>query len=355
MDPQGKHIAIKCQNLWKIFGKEPERILDTTRQEGLSKLEVLKRFQSVVAVANASFEVSSGEVFCIMGLSGSGKSTLIRMINRLIEPTSGHILINGQDIAGLTANELRRLRSEKIGMVFQSMALLPHRTVRENVAFPLELQHIPQARRQEIAENMLSLVALEDWGEQMPHELSGGMQQRVGLARALASDPDFLLLDEPFSALDPLIRRQLQDQFLQISRVVKKTVVFITHDLDEAMRLGDRIAIMKDGGLVQVGTAEEIVTHPRDEYVAEFVQGVSRIKLVSAQAVMESIEGYRSKEVDDLKNCPTAPANATLDHLIGLSVKTDKPIVIVENEKPIGVVTKRNLLRGIQGGQEHDA
>ncbi len=346
------NAVIECKNLWKIFGLEADRALAAVRDEGLGKAEVLERFRSVIGVANASFAVSRGELFCIMGLSGSGKSTLVRLINRLIEATSGHVLINGQDIGGLDANGLRKLRSEKIGMVFQNVALLPHRTVRDNVAFALELRNIDKEKRHHVAERMLELVSLHGWEDHMPDELSGGMQQRVGLARALAADPDILLMDEPFSALDPLIRRQLQGQFLEISAVMKKTTLFITHDLDEAIRLGNRIAITKDGVLVQIGTPEEIVTQPADDYVAEFVKGISRIKLVFARTVMQPIEA--SQAGGDLEGCATASPEDDLDKLIDLSVDTDKPILIVEDGKRVGVVTKRTLLRAIQGEKDHD-
>lgn len=342
-------VIIECKNLWKIFGDQAHKVWAAVRENGLSKAEVLEQFQSVLAVADASFEVSRGEIFCIMGLSGSGKSTLLRHINRLIDPTSGHILIHGKEINSLNANDLRKLRSEKIGMVFQNVALLPHRTVLENVAFALELRRINKENRYETAEITLDLVGLNGWGGRMPHELSGGMQQRVGLARALAANPDILLMDEPFSDLDPLIRRQLQSQFLALSTTVKKTTLFITHDLDEAIRLGNRIAIMRDGVLVQIGTPEEIVIRPMDGFVTEFVKGISRLKLVLAHSVMQPIEAYRATTRDDLSGCPTAPPEVDLDQLINLSVNTDKPILIVKDSKPVGVVTKRNLLRGIQG------
>ena len=218
------HNVIECKKVWKVFGEQTNKAVEAVRDEGLGKVEVLERFQNVVAVADVSFEVSQGEIFCIMGLSGSGKSTLLRLINRLIEPTSGHILINGQDIGNLDVRSLRTLRSKTIGMVFQHAALLPHRTVRDNVAFALELRKVSKPERDIVAEEMLDLVRLNGWEDRMPSDLSGGMQQRVGLARALAADPDILLMDEPFSALDPLIRRQLQGQFLELSLVMKKTL-----------------------------------------------------------------------------------------------------------------------------------
>jgi len=346
-------MVIECKKLWKIFGAQADKVVEAIREKRLSKVEVLERFQSVVAVVDISFEVSQGEIFCIMGLSGSGKSTLLRLINRLIEPTCGHILINGEDIGSLDPRDLRKLRSEKIGMVFQNMALLPHRTVRDNVAFALELRHVAQLERYEVAQKMLERVGLNGWEDRMPSELSGGMQQRVGLARALAADPNILLMDEPFSALDPLIRRQLQRQFLELSSVIKKTTVFITHDLDEAIRLGNRIAIMKDGVLVQIGTPEEIVTKPADDYVTEFVKGISRLTLIRAHTVMQPIDTYHGATGEDLSCFPIASPEADLNELINLSVDTDKPILIQNDRKPIGIVTKRNLLRGIQG-EEND-
>ncbi len=347
------NIVIACKKLWKIFGDQGDEVMKMVQEEGLGKTEVLERYHSVLAVADASFEVRQAEIFCIMGLSGSGKSTLLRLINRLIDPTHGHILINGQDIGTLDAKSLRTLRSETIGMVFQHAALLPHRTVRANVALALELRHVAQAERSEAAEKMLDHVGLSGWEDRMPSELSGGMQQRVGLARALAADPDILLMDEPFSALDPLIRRQLQSQFLELSSVMRKTTMFITHDLDEAIRLGNRIAIMKDGFLMQIGTPEEIVTKPVDEYVAEFVKGISRLTLVRAHTVMQPIETYHGATGDDLASLPTAPPEADLNELINLSVDTDRPILILKDNTPVGIVTKRNLLRGIQGEKDY--
>ena len=345
--------AIECARVWKIFGERAASALVAIKREHLGKDEVLKRFDCIVAVADATFAVEVGEVFCVMGLSGSGKSTLVRHINRLIEPTEGEIRIHGENIARKSAEELRRIRSERIGMVFQNMALLPHRTVLDNVAFGLELRGVAEEERRGVAERNLATVQLDGWGERFPDELSGGMRQRVGLARALAGDPDILLMDEPFSALDPLIRRQLQDQFLELKALMHKTTVFITHDLDEAIRLGDRIAIMKDGRLVQIGTPEVIVTQPADDYVADFVQGISRLKLVYAHTVMEPLERYQDSG-DRLAEWPTASETADLDELIELAVGTDDPIVVVNGDRrPVGVVNKRALLRGIQGGGDH--
>jgi len=346
--------AVECRNVWKIFGDRADEALSAVKQRGLTKEQVLEEFECVVGVADASFAAEEGEIFCIMGLSGSGKSTLVRHINRLIEPTSGDILIGDDDINALSPEQLRQIRAEKIGMVFQHTALLPHRTVRENVALGLELRNVDDQKRLRIAEEKLKLVQLNGWEDKLPSELSGGMQQRVGLARAMAADPAILLMDEPFSALDPLIRRQLQDQFLELALEMKKTTLFITHDLDEAIRIGNRIAIMKDGVIVQIGTPEEIITAPANDYVADFVKDISRLKLVYAHTVMLPFEQFISETPLDIEQCPTASHDADLDHLIDLAVEHDGPIIVTDGEKRVGVVTKRQLLRGIQGDKDND-
>ena len=344
--------SIECRNLWKIFGERADEALRAAKEDGLGKVELLSRLNCVVGVADATFSVGEGEIFCIMGLSGSGKSTLVRHINRLIEPTDGLVLFKGENVSALDAGQLRNLRSAKIAMVFQHMALLPHRNVRDNAAFALELRGVHRKARAEVAERALQMVELEGWENHYPDELSGGMKQRVGLARALAADPEVLLMDEPFSALDPLIRRQLQDQFLELSKRMRKTTVFITHDLDEAIRLGNHIAIMKDGRLVQIGTPEDIVTNPRDEYVADFVAGISRLKLVYAHTVMQPIDAWRAHGGGDLEGAPVAPPDVDLDHLVNLACDTDQPTVIAADGRMVGVVTKKALLRGIQGRRE---
>jgi glycine betaine/proline transport system ATP-binding protein len=275
----------------------------------------------------------------------------VRHVNRLIEPTAGRIIVDGEDISSKNAAEMRRLRSEKLGMVFQNMALLPHRTVRDNIAFGLELRGVPKEQRLAIAEEKLCLVRLQGFGDRHPDELSGGMQQRVGLARAMAADPDILLMDEPFSALDPLIRRQLQDQFLELASRMRKTTMFITHDLDEAIRLGDRIAIMREGRVVQIGSPSEIVRNPKDAYVADFVKGISRLKLVAAGEIMEPIESHVGLEGVDMRLCPRARIDDDLNALVDLAADTDLPIIVAANGRDVGLVTKRRLLRGIQGKQ----
>jgi len=343
--------AIECRNVWKIYGKNEKIALQAIRTENIDKKTCRDQYGCVVGVVDASFSVNRGEIFCIMGLSGSGKSTLIRHINRLIEPTEGQILINGTDISELSNADMRTLRSEKIGMVFQNMALLPHRTVLDNVAFGLEVRKVPKKERHEAAEKALALVQLDGWGNLFPKALSGGMQQRVGLARALASDPDILLMDEPFSALDPLIRRQLQDQFLELSQKLKKTTLFITHDLDEAIRIGAHIAIMKDGVLVQIGTPEEIVTNPADAYVADFVAGISRLHLVSAQSVMYPANDYLRKYPEvEAKKLPTVDADDDLDTLVEIMTDVEaNRVAVLSDGAIVGIVTRRSLLRGIQG------
>lgn len=349
--PTGDPV-VEVSEVWKIFGKRADEALNAIRQdESLGKAEVLEKYGAVVGVKDVSFDVYQSEVFCIMGLSGSGKSTLVRHINRLIEPTSGTLRIAGVDVGSLNRKQLRELRADRIGMVFQNMALLPHRTVRDNIAFALELRNIDAFTRAQTADKVIETVSLQGYGDRYPSELSGGMQQRVGLARALAADPDILLMDEPFSALDPLIRRGLQDEFLELSKVMGKTTLFITHDLDEAIRMGSRIAIMKDGEIVQIGTPEEIVTQPADDYVADFVQGISRLKLVFAHTVMTDPEAFQQAggSLEGHESWPTQSTEADLDTLIGEAVDCETPIAIREDGKLVGVVTKDVLLRGIQG------
>lgn len=343
--------AIECKSVWKIFGNKPRDALELAQKHGVDKDELFRRTGCVIGVADVSFQVARGEIFCVMGLSGSGKSTMVRHINRLIEPTAGSIMIGERDVNGLSKAELRRMRAEKFGMVFQHMALLPHRTVWDNVSMGLELRGVDPVKRRAVAAEKLQLVGLDGWGDRYPDELSGGMKQRVGLARAMAADPEILLMDEPFSALDPLIRRQLQTQFIELSKIFHKTTIFITHDLDEAIRLGDHIAIMKNGRIVQIGTPEDIVTNPKDEYVADFVAGISLVELVTAQKIMHPLSELSPAARADLGTAPRAPAGATLHELINLACESDQPIVIVDNGTEAGVVDKRTLLQGVLGGQ----
>jgi glycine betaine/proline transport system ATP-binding protein len=344
--------AIQISNVWKIFGAKADEALRAIREEGLGKAEVLETYNAVVGVADVSFDVKKGEIFCVMGLSGSGKSTLVRHFNRLLEPTDGKIEIHGTDVMALGPSELMEFRNRKIGMVFQNFALLPHRSVLDNVAMPLEIRNINKNERMRRAAKMLKTVELDAWGNKFAHELSGGMQQRVGLARALAADPEVLLMDEPFSALDPLIRRQLQDEFIKLSAVMKKTTMFITHDLDEAVRIGDRIAIMRDGRVVQIGTAEEIVMNPADEYVSDFVAGISRLTIVRAHAVMQPIDKYKASSGAPPDDAPRVKESASLSELIQLAIDSDAPIVVRDNDIDIGVITRPDILQTVIEGAE---
>lgn len=349
-------VLIDCQSLWKVFGDKSTAAMKSIAERGLGKKEVLKEFNCVVGVSNAGLQVRRGEIFCIMGLSGSGKSTLIRLLNKLITPSAGKVLVKGKDIAALAPVDLRQMRAKNIGMVFQSVALLPHRTVLENAAFGLEVQGIQKAERNKTAKAALKTVGLADWIDRYPTELSGGMQQRVGLARALASDPEIILMDEPFSALDPLIRRQLQDEFRQLTKSLGKSAVFITHDLDEAIRIGDRIAIMKDGVIIQTGTAEDIILNPADDYVAEFVAGISRLHLIKAHSVMHSVSEFqRAAPNADISSLARTTPDADIDELITLTMQTDRDaIAVVDNDQVVGVVTPRSLLMGVKGTSSHD-
>jgi len=347
--------AIQIQNVWKIFGNTSKEALDAIQNKKISKQEALEKYNSVIGVSDVSFDVKTGEIFCVMGLSGSGKSTLVRHINRLLEPTSGKILINNQDVMQFNKENLQELRNKKIGMVFQNFALMPHRSVLDNIAMPLEIRGVSKNDRLDAANNILNIVELQGWGNKYAHELSGGMQQRVGLARALAADPELLLMDEPFSALDPLIRRQLQTEFIKLSKQMKKTTVFITHDLDEAVRVGHRIAIMRDGMIVQIGTPEEIVVNPADEYVADFVKGISRLKVVQAKTIMQSIKDYENKfgTLDD--DSELVDENDLLSKLIETSISKDKPIVVSnKSDQKIGVITQSDLLKAVVEGNENE-
>src|SRR5690625_4964857 len=277
--------GIKVKNLTKVYGRKPKQAINYL-DEGKSKAEILELTGMTVGVSKANFEVNPGEIFVIMGLSGSGKSTLVRMLNRLVEPTEGEIYINGKDIAKMNREDLRNVRRKKMSMVFQNFALLPHKTILQNTEFGLEIQGVSQEEREQKAREALELVGLKEYVDMYPDELSGGMQQRVGLARALANDPDILLMDEAFSALDPLIRKDMQDELMELHQSLNKTIIFITHDLNEALRIGDRIALMKDGSIVQVGTAEEILMSPANEYVKRFVEDVDLAKVLTAGHVM---------------------------------------------------------------------
>ncbi len=276
-----QNVKVAVRNLYKIFGPHPKQAMRLLEQ-GLDKNEIFEKTETTIGVQDASFDIFTGEIFVIMGLSGSGKSTMVRMLNRLIEPTTGQVLIDGEDIVSMSDEQLVKLRRAKLSMVFQSFALMPHMTVLQNAAFGLEMDGVDRETREARAMQALEQVGLEAWAQSRPDELSGGMQQRVGLARGLAVDPHILLMDEAFSALDPLIRTEMQDELLKLQAKAKRTIVFISHDLDEAMRIGDRIAIMEGGRVVQVGTPEEILQNPADDYVRAFFRGVDPTNILTA-------------------------------------------------------------------------
>jgi glycine betaine/proline transport system ATP-binding protein len=325
--------AITVQNLFKVFGKNPEKAFPLI-EEGNSKDEILNQTGNTIGINDASFQIKEKEMFVIMGLSGSGKSTVLRCLNRLIEPTRGKVLIGDEDITKVSKERLLELRRKKMSMVFQNFGLFPHRTVANNVEYGLEISGIEKEVRKEKAYEALEKVGLKGYEEQKPSELSGGMQQRVGLARALANDPEILLMDEAFSALDPLIRADMQDELLELQAEVHKTVVFITHDLDEALKIGDRIAIMKDGYVVQVGTPEEILTNPADDYVKAFVQNVDRTKIITAQAIMR-----KAPTIQVPKDGPTVAIRKM--EKVGVSTT----YVVDENRKLKGLVTIDDAIR----------
>jgi len=341
--------AIRVEHVWKVFGNTSPEALQDIQVNKISKREALEKYNAVIGVADVSFEVEPGEIFCVMGLSGSGKSTLVRHFNRLLEPTSGQIFINDIDIVGLDPDTLREYRNKKIGMVFQNFALMPHRSVIDNIAMPLEIRGINKNQRYEEVEKILDVVELKGWGNKFAHELSGGMQQRVGLARALAANPEVLLMDEPFSALDPLIRRQLQEEFIKLSKVMKKTTIFITHDLDEAVRVGHRIAIMRDGQVIQIGTPEEIVINPKDKYVEEFVKGISRLKVVKANTIMKPL----TSEHPNINNTVKVYEDDSLSKLVEASISSDQDLIIFNRQdQKVGFVKKQDLLKSIVEGAE---
>lgn len=396
------NVKIAIRKLYKIFGDNPNSALSLL-QQGVDKAEIFRRTGQSVGVMNANFDIHEGEIFVIMGLSGSGKSTLVRLLNRLIEPTSGQILVDGEDIAALPEEGLRHLRRRKMSMVFQSFALMPHFNIIDNAAFGLELSGVSRAARHASALAALEQVGLPAYAESYPDELSGGMKQRVGLARALANDPDILLMDEAFSALDPLIRAEMQDQLLDLQTQQKRTIVFISHDLDEAMRIGDRIAIMEGGRVVQVGTPEEILRNPADDYVSSFFRGVDASKILTAGDVARTehatlIEregsGIRaalqqiSAQIEDygyvigpnrvfqgvvsadslraagrgegipikrafLPEVNAVPADTPLHELLGTVAQSPCGVPVIDPKRRyLGVITKANLLLALNGEED---
>ena len=327
--------------VWKIFGRNADKVIGTPDAD-LPRAELREKTGCVAAVRDVSFDVYPGEVFVVMGLSGSGKSTLVRTLIRLIEPTAGRIELDGRDVTAASHDELLQLRRHTSSMVFQHFGLLAHRTVLDNVAFGLEVQGVPKAQRHARAAEILKLVGLEDAASQFPSELSGGMQQRVGLARAFAVDPKVLLYDEPFSALDPLIRRDMQDEVIRLQEETGKTTVFITHDLPEALRLGDRIAIMRDGRIVQLGTPEDLVGSPADEYVENFVRDIPRSHVLTLRWIMRDA---RAGEEDG----PKLDVATTVRNAVSVIASSERPCCAVDGGRIVGVVDKDAVLTAIAG------
>lgn len=394
------HLSkIKIENVTKIFSKKADKALELLEQNK-SKQEILRATGATVGVNNVSLSIEEGEIFVIMGLSGSGKSTLVRMFNRLIEPTKGNILIDGENLSVMDKKELRQIRREKLSMVFQNFGLFPHRTILENTEYGLEVQGVAKAERKERAQRALENSGLGDYSDQYPHQLSGGMQQRVGLARALANDPEILLMDEAFSALDPLIRREMQDELLDLQANVSKTIIFITHDLNEALRIGDRIALLKDGELVQIGTPEEILTNPANRYVEKFVEDVDRSKVLTAEHIMKRpivmniekhgplfalellrqegistilvvdnrrrLKGYITAEdatkalkanatkVDGIlrEDIPTVSKDTTLSDIFPIIHDSSSPVAVIENDRLVGVLVRGAVIAALAGESE---
>lgn len=337
--------AIEVRNVWKVFGQGSPEPAIALAKAGSTRQNIITNIDQTVAVRDVSFSVARGETFVVMGLSGSGKSTLIRCLSRLIEPTSGEVLLNGENLLAMNDDELREIRRGKISMVFQHFGLFPHRKVIDNIAYGLEVQKIDKATRLARATEVLNIVGLDGWADRYPQQLSGGMQQRVGLARALAVDPEILLFDEPFSALDPLIRKEMQDELIRLQKTMQRTIIFITHDFAEALRLGDRIAIMKDGSFDQVGTPEEIVSNPATPYVREFVNDVPRAKVLSVGSVTVSgtaPEGSRS-----------VSASSRIETIIPMLLDNDEAIRVVDgNGATIGVVNRHNVASMLQAEQQ---
>jgi len=333
-------VQISCRNIWKVFGADPEGFM--RRHNGAPSSEAFAEEGMIGAVRDVSFDVTAGEILIIMGLSGSGKSTVIRCITRLNDPTTGEIDFEGEDILAMDEKRLIDIRRHKMGMVFQNFGLLPHRDVMSNVAFPLEVQGIDRPTREATAREMIELVGLGGRESYFPRELSGGQQQRVGIARSLAVGPDVWFLDEPFSALDPLIRAEMQDEFIRLQQMLKKTIVFITHDFEEATKLADRIGIMKDGRMEQLSTPEEMVLNPASEYVAEFARNAPRDRIVSVRAIMEPTKRKTPKKVDGVEG------RALIGSVAERVLNSDKPVDVVDAENVlIGTISRERMSRAL--------
>jgi glycine betaine/proline transport system ATP-binding protein len=337
--------AIEVRNIWKVFGSGAAAQAIALAEGGASRSEILQQTDQTVAVRDVSFSVGRGETFVVMGLSGSGKSTLIRCLSRLIEPSKGEVLLDGKDLLAMGEEELRGVRRGQMSMVFQHFGLFPHRRVIDNIAYGLEVQGIDKSTRFARANEVLEIVGLSGWADHYPQQLSGGMQQRVGLARALAVDPQILLFDEPFSALDPLIRKEMQDELIRLQKTMQRTIIFITHDFAEALRLGDRIAIMKDGSFDQVGTPEEIITQPATDYVREFTNDIPRAKVLSVRSV--AVAG------NPVSGGRTVPASARIETVIPILLERDEAISIIdESGKAIGIVNRYSVASMLQAEQQ---
>ncbi|MER2001010.1 MAG: glycine betaine/L-proline ABC transporter ATP-binding protein [Carnobacterium inhibens] len=390
---------ITIENVTKVFGKRTTQALELLNQQK-SKQEIFKETGATVGVNNVSFTVEEGEIFVIMGLSGSGKSTLVRMFNRLIDPTKGNIYIDDKNLSTMDKKALRQVRREKLSMVFQNFGLFPHRTILENTEYGLEIQGVDKSVRQQKAQKALENAGLGDYKDQYPSQLSGGMQQRVGLARALANDPEILLMDEAFSALDPLIRREMQDELIELQANVKKTIIFITHDLNEALRIGDKIALMKDGSIVQIGSPEEILTHPANDYVEKFVEDVDRSKVLTAENIMQRPEtlniknhgprfaleqmrsegissmlvvdsqrnllGYitaedaseaRKKNIQTIESIlkvdiPTVTRTTSMNDIFSVIHDSTTPVAVVDEGKLVGIIVRGAVIAALAGESE---
>lgn len=335
--------AISVNNLWQVFGPNPEKIVGSPDAD-LPRAELREKTGNTAAVRDVSFDVAPGEVFVVMGLSGSGKSTLVRCLTRLIEPTSGNVVLDGEDIMKANDARLRELRRTKFSMVFQNFGLLPHRRVIDNIAFALEVNGVSKEKRHARANEVIELVGLQGFAQAYPEQLSGGMQQRVGLARALAVDPDVMFLDEPFSALDPLIRRDMQAEVMRLHEELGKTMVFITHDLAEALRVGDRIAIMRDGAVVQMGTAEELIANPADDYVADFTRDVPKSHVLTVRTIA------RPLAENEKATGRTVPAGTIIRDATAVILDADGPVAVVDSNTTLGFITPRDVLLLVGGG-----
>ncbi|MER2174518.1 MAG: glycine betaine/L-proline ABC transporter ATP-binding protein [Carnobacterium sp.] len=390
---------ITVENVSKVFGKKTTQALEMLKEQK-SKQEILKETGATVGVNNVSFTVEEGEIFVIMGLSGSGKSTLVRMFNRLIDPTKGNIYIDDENLSKMDKKALRQVRREKLSMVFQNFGLFPHRTILENTEYGLEIQGVDKAERQQKAQKALDNAGLGEYKDQYPNQLSGGMQQRVGLARALANDPEILLMDEAFSALDPLIRREMQDELIELQSKVKKTIIFITHDLNEALRIGDKIALMKDGSIVQIGSPEEILTNPANDYVEKFVEDVDRSKVLTAENIMQrpetlniknhgprfALEQMRSEGISSIlvvdsqrnllgyitaedasdarknnintienilkKDIPTVTRTTSMNDIFSVIHDSTTPVAVVDEGKLVGIIVRGAVIAALAGENE---